>query len=200
MTRFLISASESGSSLLERSRMLCDPMFEVKMMMVFLKLTVRPCPSVIRPSSNTWRRTLKTSGCAFSISSKSTTEYGRRRTASDSCPPSSYPTYPGGAPSRREIDCFSMYSDMSMRTICDSSLKSCSQSVFASCVLPTPVGPRNMKLAIGRSGFERPALDRWIASAMAWTACGCPTTLLDMLSSRLRRRSVSVDCNFETGI
>lgn len=36
--------------------MLCDPMFEVKMMMVFLKLTVRPCPSVIRPSSNTCSR------------------------------------------------------------------------------------------------------------------------------------------------
>ena len=31
-------------------------------------------------------------------SSKSTTEYGFRLTASVSCPPSSYPTYPGGAP------------------------------------------------------------------------------------------------------
>ena len=30
------------------------------------------------------------------------TVYGRRRTASVSCPPSSYPTYPGGAPMRRD--------------------------------------------------------------------------------------------------
>ena len=37
---------------------------------VFLKSTVRPWPSVSRPSSSTWSRTLKTSGCAFSISSK----------------------------------------------------------------------------------------------------------------------------------
>ena len=59
------------------------------MITVFLKLTVRPWPSVSRPSSSTCRRTLKTSGCAFSISSSSTTEYGLRRTASVSCPPSS---------------------------------------------------------------------------------------------------------------
>jgi hypothetical protein len=51
-----------------------DPMFEVMMMTVFLKSTVRPLPSVNRPSSRTCNRTLKTSGCAFSISSKRTTE------------------------------------------------------------------------------------------------------------------------------
>ena len=37
---------------------------------VFLKSTVRPLESVRRPSSRTCRRTLKTSGWAFSISSK----------------------------------------------------------------------------------------------------------------------------------
>src|SRR5437867_4387549 len=42
-----------------------------------------------RPSSSTCSSTLNTSGFAFSISSKSTTEYGLRRTASESCPPSS---------------------------------------------------------------------------------------------------------------
>ncbi len=42
--------------------------------MVFLKSTVRPLPSVMRPSSSTWSRTLNTSGWAFSISSKSITE------------------------------------------------------------------------------------------------------------------------------
>ena len=40
------------------------------MMSVLRKSTVRPCPSVSRPSSSTCRSTLKTSGCAFSISSK----------------------------------------------------------------------------------------------------------------------------------
>ena len=46
---------------------------------VFLKSTVRPCASVSRPSSRICSRMLNTSGCAFSISSKSTTEYGLRR-------------------------------------------------------------------------------------------------------------------------
>ena len=50
------------------------------MMTVFLKSTVRPWPSVSRPSSRIWSSTLKTSGCAFSISSKSTT---RVRPAAD---------------------------------------------------------------------------------------------------------------------
>ena len=40
---------------------------------VLRKSTVRPWPSVRRPSSKIWSRVLKTSGCAFSISSKSTT-------------------------------------------------------------------------------------------------------------------------------
>ena len=48
---------------------------------VFLKSTVRPCPSVMRPSSSTCSSTLKTSGCAFSISSSRITEYGLRRTS-----------------------------------------------------------------------------------------------------------------------
>jgi hypothetical protein len=64
-------------------------MFEVMMMMVFLKSTVLPKPSVSWPSSKTCKRMLKTSGCAFSISSSSTTEYGARLTRSVSCPPSS---------------------------------------------------------------------------------------------------------------
>ena len=52
----------------------CDaPRFDVMMSTVFLKSTVRPLESVRRPSSSTCRSTLKTSGCAFSISSKRTT-------------------------------------------------------------------------------------------------------------------------------
>src|SRR6267143_394939 len=94
----------------------CDPMFDVMISTVLRKSTVRPCESVSRPSSRICSRMLNTSGCAFSISSNRITEYGRRRIASVSCPPSSYPTYPGGAPISRATACFSMYSDMSMRT------------------------------------------------------------------------------------
>jgi len=45
-------------------------------MTVFLKSTVLPCPSVIRPSSSTCRSKLNTPDAAFSISSKRMTEYG----------------------------------------------------------------------------------------------------------------------------
>jgi hypothetical protein len=55
------------------SMSVCEPMLLVMMRTVFLKSTVRPCESVRRPSSRIWSRTLKTSGCAFSISSNSTT-------------------------------------------------------------------------------------------------------------------------------
>src|SRR5216684_4310916 len=68
------------------------PMFDVMMMMVFLKFTRLPRPSVRWPSSNTCSRMLKMSGCALSISSSSTTEYGFRFTFSVSWPPSSRPT------------------------------------------------------------------------------------------------------------
>src|SRR6184192_4204487 len=61
----------------------------VMMMIVFRKSIFRPNESVILPSSKICKRRCITSGCAFSISSKRTTEYGRRRTASESCPPSS---------------------------------------------------------------------------------------------------------------
>ena len=50
------------------SRIYSLPKFEVRMMMVFLKLTVRPLLSVRRPSSSTCSNVLNTSGCAFSIS------------------------------------------------------------------------------------------------------------------------------------
>ena len=64
-------------------------MFDVMMITVLRKSTVRPWASVSRPSSSTCSSVLNTSACAFSISSNSTTEYGLRRTASVSWPPSS---------------------------------------------------------------------------------------------------------------
>ena len=50
------------------------PMLLVMTMTVFLKSTVRPWESVIRPSSRICSRMFHTSSWAFSISSKSTTE------------------------------------------------------------------------------------------------------------------------------
>ena len=46
-----------------------EPTFEVMIRTVLVKLTVRPCPSVSRPSSMICSSVLKTSGWAFSISS-----------------------------------------------------------------------------------------------------------------------------------
>ena len=53
--------------------MRCEPRLLVITMTVFLKSTVRPWPSVRRPSSSTCESTLKTSGWAFSTSSNSST-------------------------------------------------------------------------------------------------------------------------------
>ena len=72
-----------------RRPIVSEPRLLVMITTVFLKSTVRPCPSVSRPSSSTCSRMLNTSACAFSISSSSSTAYGVRRTASVSCPASS---------------------------------------------------------------------------------------------------------------
>ena len=56
----------------------------------------------------------------------------------------------------RDTVCFSWYSDMSMRTIACSSSNRNSASARASSVLPTPVGPRKMKLPSGRLRILQP--------------------------------------------
>src|SRR6185312_14613181 len=69
-------------------------------------------------------------------------------------------------------------SDISIRTIlCSSSNRNCARA-RASSFFPTPVGPRKMKLPIGRFGSFRPARARMTASATAVTASSCPITLL----------------------
>ncbi len=139
-----------------------------------------------------------TSGCAFSSSSKSTTQYGRRRTGSVSWPGSSWPAYPGGAPSSRDTVCGSVNSARSMRTNAASLPKSTSASVFASSVLPTPLGPRKRKLPSGLRGSCRPVRARRMASETAAMARSCPMTRLDRSRSRSSRRlacdSVSESC------
>mmetsp|Transcript_37048 Transcript_37048/g.116474 ORF Transcript_37048/g.116474 Transcript_37048/m.116474 type:complete len:247 (-) Transcript_37048:693-1433(-) len=92
-----IALSTSGRALEEAAPSGSDasasaPKLDVMMMIVLRKSTVLPCESVRRPSSRTCSSSVATSRCAFSNSSRSSTEYGRRRTASVSWPPSSYPT------------------------------------------------------------------------------------------------------------
>ncbi len=65
--------------------------------------------------------------------------YGRRRTASVSCPPDRSRRSREGT-DEPSHECFSLYSDMSMRTIARSSSNRKSANPFASSVLPTPVG------------------------------------------------------------
>ena len=170
------------------------------MIIVFVKSTVTPFESVIRPSSKICNRMLNTSGCAFSISSNSTMEYGERRTASVNCPPSSYPTYPGGAPTSLDTENFSMYSDISIRTILDSSSNSCCANALATSVLPTPVGPRNMKEPNGRFSSWIFAFERMIASDTRRKASGCPITRFESASGRCRIFCLSVLIKRDTSI
>ena len=96
--------------------------------------------------------------------------------------------------------CLSMYSDMSIRTIAFSSSNRYSVSARASSVLPTPVGPRNMKLPMGRFGSLSPALARRIASEIKAIASFCPITLSPRLFSMLSSRSDSPSNMRVTGI
>jgi hypothetical protein len=63
-------------SFAESSKIAFEPTLLVITNTVLRKSTVRPLPSVNLPSSRICSRTLNTSGCAFSISSNSNTEYG----------------------------------------------------------------------------------------------------------------------------
>ncbi len=151
--------------------MVVAPTFDDMIIMVFLKSTVLPLESVSLPSSNICNSILNTSGWAFSISSNKTTEYGFLLTASVNCPPSSYPTYPGGEPISLETECFSIYSLMSILIIKSSSPKRVSAKDFARYVLPTPVGPTNIKVPTGFLGSFSPTLALLIALDTAETAC-----------------------------
>ncbi len=176
------------------------PRFEVIMIIVFLKSTVRPLLSVRRPSSNIWSKILKTSGWAFSISSNKMTWYGRRRTLSVKIPPSSYPTYPGGEPIRRDTECFSIYSDISTLNIAFSSLNKNSAKLLLSSVLPTPVGPKNRNEPIGWFGLEMPERERRTAFATASTASSCPIMRFFRWSSRCSSFSRSEESILSVGM
>ena len=89
---------------------------------------------------------------------------------------------------------------MSIRTILFSSSNNVCARVFASSVLPTPVGPRNRNDPIGFVGSLIPALERMIASVTFVTASSCPITRLWRTSSRPRIFVFSPSVSFATGI
>jgi hypothetical protein len=106
---------------------------------------------------------LKTSGCAFSTSSKRITAYGFLLTASVSCHHSSYQTYPAGAQMSFATLCFSIYSDISILMSAFSSSKSAAANAFEASVFHTHVGHKNRNEPIGLLGSFSHALALRIA-------------------------------------
>ena len=86
-----------------------------------------------------------------------------------------------------------------MRIIACSSSKRNSANARASSVFPTPVGPRKMKLPIGRCGSFNPERARITASATAVTASSCPITRLCNSSSRCSSFCISPSSSLVTG-
>src|SRR3990167_6923084 len=76
----------------------------------------------------------------------------------------------------RATECFSMNSLMSTRIRWSSLSNKKPASALHSSVLPTPVGPRNRKLPVGRFGSLRPERERRMALATAPMASSWPTT------------------------
>ena len=100
----------------------------------------------------------------------------------------------------RDTENFSIYSLISIRTIFVSSSNRLSASALASSVLPTPVGPRNIKEPIGFVSSLMPALERIIASVTLLIPSSCPITLLWSSLSRFNVFCRSLSVSFATGI
>ena len=129
-------------------------MLEVMITTALRKSTVRPWPSVRRPSSSTCSSTLNTSGCAFSISSNSTTVVRPAAHRLGELAALVVADVAGRRADQAGHACASPCTrDMSMRIIARSSSNRNSASARASSVLPTPVGPRNRNEPIGRFGI-----------------------------------------------
>ena len=88
---------------------------------------------------------------------------------------------------------------MSIRIILSSELNNASDKLFASSVLPTPVGPKKMKLPIGLFGALNPLLALLTALAKLTTASSWPITRLCRISSNFNSLSLSVSVSFVTG-
>jgi hypothetical protein len=85
-------------------------------------------------------------------------------------------------------------------TMASSVLNRNAASALASSVLPTPVGPRNMKLAMGPLGSDKSARLRWMAVATAATASVCPMMRLCSSEPSWSKRSRSLLTSLATGM
>ena len=92
-----------------------------------------------------------------------------------------------------------MYSDMSKLMSASSELNRNSASALDSSVLPTPDGPRKMKLPAGRLGSFRPARLRRMAFDSAVTASSWPMTRSCSTPSMRSSFSVSASVRLDTG-
>ena len=100
----------------------------------------------------------------------------------------------------RATECFSIYSDISRRTIALSSSNRNPAKALVNSVFPTPVGPRKRKLPIGWSTRCRPALERRTALETASIASCCPITRSPRAPSIFSNLSFSPCIMRSTGI
>ena len=132
------------------------------MITVFLKSTVRPCASVRRPSSRICRSVLNTSGCAFSISSKSTT---RERLAAHGLGELAAFVVADVAGRRADQPRHRVLLHVLGHVELDQRVLVAEEELgerLGSSVFPTPEGPRKMNEPDGRFGSLRPARVRRI--------------------------------------
>ena len=137
---------------------------------------------------------------AFSNSSNNINENGLFLTASVSCPPLSYPIYPGAAPINLDTECDSLNSEQSILIIFSLEPYLNSANALHSSVFPTPVGPANKKLATGLSGFDNPEQLLRIALDISSIAKSCPITFSCKSSSSCSNLVFSDVINLEVGI
>mmetsp|Transcript_154270 Transcript_154270/g.494718 ORF Transcript_154270/g.494718 Transcript_154270/m.494718 type:complete len:259 (+) Transcript_154270:1368-2144(+) len=93
-----------------------------------------------------------------------------------------------------------MYSLMSRRIIEASEPKNFLHKILQSSVFPTPVGPQNMKPAMGRTGLRSPARARRSARETAFTASSWPTMPRCNSSSNLMSRADSEEPTCSTAM
>ena len=168
-------------------------------MRVLRKSTVRPCPSVTRPSSKTCKRTLKTSGWAFSISSKRMTDRaGANRLGQGAAFVRSRHSLeerrwrePNVSPYIRTYR-----SRHERGFIVEQKLR----ESLGELGLADPGRTRNMNEPIGRWGSCRPARARRTAVETAATASAWPTTRRASASSIFKSLSRSPSSILSTGM
>ncbi len=155
------------------------------MIIVLRKSTVRPRPSVSRPSSSICRRALNTSGCAFQ-------SHQRVPRCKASCAPlrsaallhRSRHTRRGGSYQARDgmlLHILGHIETYHTAFISEQGLGQCPAELCFPYLLSGP--PRKMKLPTGRFGSLIPLRALITASATALTASSCPITRRCRISS-----------------